>query len=70
MLFLFFQNFDFVGFQGVKGKKMAQNDKNLYLCHSVSQELYLIWLWVLVNMVAKINNDISSNLFPFFQNYL
>ena len=33
---------------GVKGQKMAQNDKKLCLLHSISQEAYIIWLWFLV----------------------
>ena len=34
---------------GGKGEKMAQNDKTNF-SHSVSQELYLIWLWFLVQV--------------------
>ena len=34
----------------VKRWKMVQNDKKLYLSHSVSQEMYIIWLWFLVHM--------------------
>ena len=34
---------------GRKGQKMAQNDQK-NLSHSISQELYLIWLWFLVHM--------------------
>ena len=29
---------------------MAQNDKKLCLLHSMSQEVYIIWLWFLVHM--------------------
>ena len=30
---------------GVKGQKMARNDKKFCLYHSVPQEPYIIWLW-------------------------
>ena len=47
----FFFHFNILIFQvvsGVKGKKMAQKDKKFSLLHSISQELYIIWLsfWV------------------------
>ena len=34
----------------VKRTKMAQNDKNFCLSHSVSQEPYIKWLWFLAHM--------------------
>ena len=37
------------GVEMVKGQKMAQNIKKLYLSHSFSQEQYIIWLWFLVH---------------------
>ena len=44
--FLFFR---FLIVRGVKGQKMAQSDQKFCLCHPVSQEPCLIWLWFLVN---------------------
>ena len=38
--FSFFQNFDFL-VSGIKGQKMAQNDKNFCLLHLISQESLL-----------------------------
>ena len=52
MLFSFFQNFGFLGCKAGegrgKGKKMTRNEKKL--SHSVSLEMYLIWLWFVVFM--------------------
>ena len=36
-IFLFFQTFDFLGYRGVKGQKIAQNDKKLCLLYLISQ---------------------------------
>ena len=33
----------------VKRQKMTQNNKKLYLSHSISQEAYIIWLWFVVH---------------------
>ena len=38
----FFQTLIFGANSGVKGQKLAQNDKNLFLSHSISQEAYII----------------------------
>ena len=49
-MLLFFQNFGFLGCYG--GSKSVKKDpkwQNI-LSHSVSRELYLIWLWLLVHM--------------------
>ena len=70
MLFSFFQNFGFLscynemGWGGgrVEGQRIVQNDKT-NLSHSVSQELYLIWLWFLVHMCKMM---ISPAFFFFF----
>ena len=59
--FSIFQIFDFP-----EGQKMAQNNKKFSLSHSVSQELYIIWLWFLVHMCKMI---ICRNFFIFFQNF-
>ena len=41
-VFLFFKNFDFLGFRrGVRGQKMVQNDKKLCPLCSISQEPYI-----------------------------
>ena len=49
---------------GVKGQKMAQNDKT-NLSHSVSQKLYLIWLWFLVH-VCKVPQSLFWNIFAWW----
>ena len=50
----------------LKGQKMAQNDKKFCLSHSVSQELYIIWLWFLLHickmMMSWANFFILQNL--------
>ena len=46
----FFQTLIFGANSGVKGQKLAQNDKNLFLSHSISQEAYIIWSSFLVHM--------------------
>ena len=54
--FLIFSKFCFSGLlggDGIKGQKMAQNDKK-NLLNSVSQELHFIWLWLLVHMCKMI----------------
>ena len=45
-VFLIFLKF---WFSQLLGGKMAQNGKKFCLSHSVSQELYLIWLWFLLH---------------------
>ena len=44
--FFFFKVLIFQTVRGVKGQKMAQNDKKICLSHSASQELYLIVVFV------------------------
>ena len=48
--FHFFKILVFHVVMGVKGKKMAQNDKAFCLPCSLSQKPYLIWLWFSVHM--------------------
>ena len=48
--FIFFKVWIFSVVREVKEQKMAQNDKKFCLFHSLSQELSLLWLWVLLNM--------------------
>ena len=73
--FSYFQNFQwFRGFfffgGGGEGwgrmQKMAQNDKNLCLSHSVSQEPYSIWFWFLVHMCKMM---ISLAMFFILSNF-
>ena len=72
MLFPFFQNFGFLscynemGWGGgrVEGQRIVQNDKT-NLSHSVSQELYLIWLWFLVHMCKMMISPVI--FFHFFK---
>ena len=52
--------------RGLKGQKMAQNDKKFCLSHSISQEPYIIWLWFLVHMCKMM---ISPANFFIFQNF-
>ena len=49
---------------GVKGQKMAQNDRKLCLSHSISQEAYIVWSWFLVHMCngLKWQNILSVSL--------
>ena len=39
----------------VKGKKMAQNDKKLYLLYSISLKPYIVWLSFMVHMCKRIS---------------
>ena len=50
---------------GVKGQKMAQNDRKLCLSHSISQEAYIVWSWFLVHMCngLKWQNILSVSLY-------
>ena len=48
-----FFNFKILIFQvvsGLKGQKIAQNDKTFCKFHSVSQKPYIMWMWYLVHM--------------------
>ena len=49
---------------GMKGQKMAQNDKKI-LCNSLSQELYFIWLWLLVHTCKMMTSP--AIFFSFFK---
>ena len=51
---------------GLKGQKMAQNDKKFCLSHSVSQEPYFIWLWFWVHICKMM---ISPANFFIFQSF-
>ena len=54
---------------GVKGQKIAQNDKKFPLSHSVSQESYMIWLSFLVHMYKMMISSAVLFFFSFFQNF-
>ena len=44
---------------------MAQNDKNVCLSHSISQEAYIIWLWFLIpicKMMTSPDDKISKKV--------
>ena len=51
---------------GVKGQKMAQNDKKFCLSHFILQEPYIIWLSFMVHLCKMM---ISPGLLSFFQNF-
>ena len=54
-VFFFFSKFWFFRlFGGLKGQKTVQNDKNLCLSHSISQEPCIIWLSFMVHMCKMI----------------
>ena len=51
IFFFFFEIFIFQAVMGVKGQKIAQNEKEqLHLSHAISQEQYSIWSWFLVHL--------------------
>ena len=65
--FLIFSKFWFSELlEGVKGQKMAQNDKKFHPSHSVSQESNIMWLWFLVHTCKMI---ISPLLFFIFSKF-
>ena len=70
IFFILFSKFRSSGYLGVWGvvkeQKIAQNDKKFCLSHFVSQEPYIIWLWVLVHMCKMI---ISRANFFIFQTF-
>ena len=49
--------------KGVKGQKVAQNDRRFCLSHSIPQEPYIIWLWFLAKWWYL------QQIFSFFQNF-
>ena len=48
--FFIFDIFIFQAVKGVKGQKIAQDDKKLCLLHFMSQEPYILWSWFMVHM--------------------
>ena len=67
VFFLFiFEFFIFGTVRGVKGQEIAQNEKQqLHSSHTISQEQYSLWSWVLVLMYKMI---ISPGV-QFFQTF-
>ena len=69
-IFLFFQTFDFLGYRGVKGQKIAQNDKKLCLLYLISQlrdhTSYDYHLW---STSVKWYLQVFFIIFLFFQNF-
>ena len=66
VIFSYFQNIDFSVVSGVKGQKMAQNDKQFCLLSSISQEPSIIWLSF---MVHKCKMIISPGIFFIFSKF-
>ena len=64
--FSFFQNFAFPSCYGVKGQKMAQNDRNFCPLYSIFQEPYIIWWLFMVHMCEMI---ISPGVFFMFSKF-
>ena len=64
--FLFFKILIFWVVRGVKGQKMAQNEKKLCLSCSISQEPYIIWFLFMVHLCKMI---ISPGVFFFFSKF-
>ena len=65
--YFIFSKFLFDGLLVGKMEKMAQNDKKSCLSHSVSQKLYIIWLWFLVHMCKMF---ISPAIYFIFSKFL
>ena len=52
---------DFRGSQGVKGQKIAQNEKKTFIPHAPYQEQYSIWSWVLVHiLIFLVVNEVKG----------
>ena len=64
--FQFLRIYNFLVVRGLKWQKMAQNNKKYCLPHSISQELYLIWLWFLVHLCKMM---ISPAIFFIFSKF-
>ena len=70
MFFVFSKFWYFWVVRRVKGQKMTQNNKRLYLSHSISHEPYIIWLWFVVHKCKMIASPddflIYSNILIFW----
>ena len=62
VLFSFFKNFNFLGFQGSKRAKTVQNDKKFYPSCFISHQQFIIWLSFMVHLCKMI---ISPGVFFF-----
>ena len=63
VLFSFFKNFNFLGFQGSKRAKTVQNDKKFYPSCFISHQRFIIWLSFMVHLCKMI---ISPGVFFIF----
>ena len=63
VFFSFFKILIFWVVSGVKGEKMAQNDKKLSLPHFISQEAYIMWSWFLVHMCKMMTSPDAFFIF-------
>ena len=63
--FHFFKILIFWIVNGIKGQKMAQNDKKFCLSCFISQELYIIWIFIYGTVVW--NDTISRCFLNFFK---
>ena len=67
VFFIFFQILIFWAVTGVKGQKIAQNEKEqLHLSRAISQEQYSIWSWFLVHYCKMM---ISPGVFFIFSKF-
>ena len=60
--FSYLKILDFRGCQGVKGQKIAQNEKKKsYIRHAPYQEQYSIWSWVLLHiLIFLVVNEVKG----------
>ena len=65
VFFHFFKILIFQVVSEVKGQKIPQNDKN-FLLHSISQEVYIIWLLFLVHMFKLMTSPDAVFIFSKF----
>ena len=63
---LFFVIFIFQAVMGVKGQKMALDEKKVYLLHFISQETHIIWLLYMVHVCKMM---ISAGVFFIVSNF-
>ena len=66
MFFSVFEKLIFPILWSVKQPNMAQNDNKLCLSDSLSQELYLIWLWFLIHLCKMMISPASFFIFSKF----
>ena len=67
VFFHFFKIWIFWTVRGIKGQKTVQNDEKFCRSRSISQELYIIWLWFMVYICKMIiSPDIFFHFFKIF----